>query len=373
MNKPYYIIEVANTHGGDIDYMMELIKQFQFIKENCGIKFQCFHFDTISLPDFRSYKIYQEFFFSEKQWKNIINVASKSKDIWIDVFDVYGLKIFQKNLNKIKGIKFQSSVLHNYEVLNNLSEIGMDNKKLIVNIAAKTIQEIKSILLKINEKIQPEEVYLEFGYQAFPTNLNDCGFSKIKLLKENFENKLVFADHVDGTSDNAIFLPAIASMLDIEIIEKHVMIRNKETKYDFNSSLDPFGFKKMVEKVNEYYNLFNEPFINKNELKYLEKTIMKPVLNKNLSKGSIPSIEKDIVFRRTQQLGLDISEIKDLLNKKFVLKNDLKKDKTLNPDDFKKARIGIAVVCRTKSSRLEKKALKKLENLVLLNIVLKMY
>ncbi len=334
MKKPYYIIEVANTHGGDIDYILELIKQFEFVNENCGIKFQCFHSDMISLPDFRSYKIYQEFFFSEEQWETIINEAYKTKDIWIDIFDVYGLKIFKNNFDKIKGIKFQSSVLNNYEVLNNLSEMRMLNKKLILNIAAKTIEEIKFILSEIKEKIEPEEIFLEFGYQAFPTKLSDCGLSKIKLLRENFNNKLVFADHVDGKSENAIYLPAIASMLEIEIIEKHVMVKSKETKYDFNSSLDPSGFKKMINKVNEYSNLFNEPFINKDELKYLEKTIMKPVLNKNLKKGSILSLEKDFIFRRTSQSGLNVFEIKNLIHKKMILGKDVHSGNTLKTQDI---------------------------------------
>ena len=48
MNKsPYYIIEVANTHGGNRQYLDDLIAQFSDLSGNFGIKFQAFSPDTI--------------------------------------------------------------------------------------------------------------------------------------------------------------------------------------------------------------------------------------------------------------------------------------------------------------------------------------
>ena len=49
---PYYIIEVANTHGGNRQYLDDLIAQFSDLTGNFGIKFQAFSPDTIATKDF---------------------------------------------------------------------------------------------------------------------------------------------------------------------------------------------------------------------------------------------------------------------------------------------------------------------------------
>ncbi|MCB0460967.1 MAG: hypothetical protein KDC74_13270, partial [Flavobacteriaceae bacterium] len=88
----YNILEVANTHGGNFEYMISLIDEFKEFDQNTGIKFQPFKYNEIALPDFSWYHVYKELFFSSEQWAKIISKASKHKDIWIDVFDIYSIK-----------------------------------------------------------------------------------------------------------------------------------------------------------------------------------------------------------------------------------------------------------------------------------------
>ncbi len=149
MKDPYFILEVANTHGGNPDYVLELIEVFSTFKQNCGIKFQAFHYDQISLKDFSAYADYKKLHISAKQWKNIIRTSSKTKDVWLDIFDNYGVGILTTNLNLIHGIKFQSSVLQNTEVLLALQQVDLSNKKVIINIAARSIDSIKNIVSDI--------------------------------------------------------------------------------------------------------------------------------------------------------------------------------------------------------------------------------
>ncbi|HUH18903.1 cytidylyltransferase domain-containing protein [Albibacterium sp.] len=363
MEKPYYIIELANSHGGDIDYINELIESFDDLKDGFGIKFQCFHPDLIALKDFRAYELYKELHFNSQVWKTLILKASKTKDIWLDIFDTYGVNIYMENIDIIYGVKFQASVLYNNEIIDALSKIGLTNKKLILNIAAQSIEDIDHIILSIKNKLKPETIFLEFGFQAYPTSLEDSGLSKIHKLKESFPYELVFADHTDGTTENAIWLPVVAYMMGARIIEKHVMLDTRETKYDHFSSLTPAGFRSLVKKVNTYAELNEKPFIIKPEIEYFEKTLMKPILKRDLKKGKIPSLQNDFIYRRSNQDGLNVKEINELITSQYILSKDVEAGKTLLKEDFKKAKIGIVVVCRMKSTRLPKKALLKIGNL----------
>lgn len=357
MNKPYFIIEAANCHGGNYQYISDLIKAMSIFKKGFGMKFQAFHPDLIATPDFPSYSLYQKLFFSKEKWAQLINLASKTKDIWLDIFDLYGVEVLKENHPNIHGIKFQSSVLDNYEVFKALGSVDLSKKKLILNVAAKELDEIKKILNRAENVIKPGEILLEFGYQAYPTSVEDSGISKIATIRKYFNNRIVFADHVDGTTDDALWLPVIAAVEGVDVIEKHVMLSGRKTDYDYFSSLTPERFKIMTQNVDIYTKLKEMPFINKKEKEYLSKTLMVPIFKQSKLKGSLIRLDDDFVYRRSGKKGLDINEIKKSLGHFNLLARDKTPGETLVTDDFRKAKIAVIIACRLKSTRLPKKAL----------------
>ena len=131
----YNILEVANSHGGDISYLYTLIEKYSIFdkKENFGIKFQPFKYDLMATENYSYYSLYKELFFSKKEWKNIIEKAFITKDIWLDIFDEYGLEILEENLDKVEGIKFQTSILDNLIIFKMLEKISTSNLKIILN------------------------------------------------------------------------------------------------------------------------------------------------------------------------------------------------------------------------------------------------
>jgi len=370
-NKIYYIIEVANTHGGDIDYLYDLIKEFEPLKNEFGIKFQPFKYDCIATQDYNGYELYQKLYFNPDQWENIIDKATKTKDVWLDLFDTYGVNIFKENISKIHGIKLQSSVLYNYEVFDSLIKLDMSDKLVILNIAAQDLNTIKEIINRFQTIMCPKEILLEFGYQGYPTLLEYSGISKIRILQEHFNNRLVFADHTDGTTDDAIDLPLFVSELGISIIEKHVMLDNKETNYDAYSSLTPNKYKQMVEKINNYHSLLDKDFINEKEQDYLDKTIMIPILKNNKQAGDLLSIKDDLCYRRSGKTGMNIKEIEEIIGQHFVLAKDKIIGDSLFQNDFRKATIATVIACRLKSTRLPKKALLKIGSLPSVELCIK--
>ena len=356
-NQPYILIELANTHGGELTYLHDLIRAFDSYQGSFGMKFQPLSPETLATPDFEWYKVYQELYFTPNQWKETLELAKETKDIWLDLFDAYGVQILRENLPNIHGIKFQSSVLFNTELMEMLSAIDLTHCRLIVNIAAQEIEQIKERISYVHETLQPKEIWVEIGFQSYPTELQDSGLSKIHTLRETLSNPIVFADHIDGTTDDALYLPLFALQQGVDVIEKHVMLADRETKYDHFSSVTPERFATMVEKIKTYQQAFTQPFINEREQNYLAKTLMIPVVKNHLNAGDLVHTQTDLFFRRSGKQGLSLPEIQATQKEFKVLKAGKQRYDTLQTSDFRPAKIGVIVACRMKSSRLKEKAI----------------
>jgi len=372
MIKIYNILEVANTHGGSVSYMLDLLDEFEeFNKSNgFGIKFQPFKYDQIATEDFEWYEVYQELYINEREWAKIFNKAYDTKDIWIDVFDLYGVLIIQKNLDKIHGLKLQTSILDNQEVYHALQATDISKLKLIINIAGRGKDDIKDIVSKY-EALNVEELLLEVGFQAYPTDLADSGLSKIKYLKDNYKYRVVFADHVDGESQEAVTLPLMASVLGADCIEKHIMHSALEAKYDGFSSVKCDTYKKIISNQNNFLPLMASEFINNAEIKYLDDSYQIPILKTKKTQSSIVNLDTDFVFRRSGLGGLNSKKINDLTSSFHVLKTSQEANKTLKKEDFRKANIAAIIACRLKSSRLPKKAILKIGDMTSIELCIK--
>lgn len=360
---PYLIVEIANTHGGDINYMNNLINEYSQYSKNTGIKFQPFKYDEIALEDFEWYPVYQTLFFDESQWKSIIANAKKTKDIWIDVFDNYSVKIIQENLKEIYGLKFQVSTLDNVVLFNNLKKLDLSDKIVIVNVASLDMDLIKYHTENIKAALKPKEMIIQLGFQDYPTEFLSSGLCKIDEVKKHFSNRLCFADHSEGTSEDAIDLPLAAYLKGCAIVEKHVMCSGEKAKYDHYSSVTPDAFAKLHAKLYKYSEALEQPFINDREINYLQKSYFKPCIGRNLKAGQLLSYAEDLQYKRSNEDGLNLPAIKKTQSSFHILKNDKTKNQMLKEEDFKKAKIATIIACRLKSSRLPKKALAKIGDL----------
>ena len=357
MDNTHLICEIANSHNGNYNRFLDTIKAFGKINyPSKGFKLQVFSASKISLKDFSWYKVYRKLYFSEVEWKNIIKKSSIYGKVWLDIFDVYGIKILKKNIKKIYGIKLQSSVLSNLEVLNQLTKINLKNKKIIINVSGYSIEEIRKIFL--HKIFSSENIIIQTGYQLYPTNKKFIYLNKIKSLKKVFPNyEFSFADHLDPIDSLSKYIPSYAKFIGYDYIEKHICLDRKNSIYDYQSAMEPQEFREMVNNIKEAKILLNKNFLSVEEKKYLRITKQIPILKKTIKKGTLIS-ENDLYFRRTSQSGLSLEKIKQLQSKFFILKKDLKKNQSIKKEYFRKSKIALIVGGRLKSSRLKKKAIR---------------
>lgn len=353
---PYLLCEVANVHGGDGKYLNKLILEYKKIPyQRKGIKFQVFKPDTIALPDFEWYPVYEELFFNENDWLSFIKDAETVGDVWIDVFDVYSIEILNKNIDSIKGIKLQASVLQNQEVFEALSQTDLFEKIIIINVSGFDVNQVALFVERFSNI--SKEIVLQIGYQSYPTEVADTGLQKISVLKAAFPNlKLCIADHADATSEFALRAPIYGVLLGCEYIEKHICLSRDISPYDKYSALEPEQIKLLCHEIDNAHKATIGRFIKKAESDYLNNSIQVPVLKRDVKAGELLSYA-DFVYRRTAQSGLSFDEIKAVQGKKCVLNKGRLANSTIKISDYSPAKIAVIVACRMKSTRLPKKAI----------------
>ena len=355
---PTLIFECANSHGGKFDLLISTINSFSKIEyPESHIKFQPLQADTISLSDFPFYDTYKELEFSNVQWWEIIDTAHKKyQGVWLDIFDIFGVKILNDNLKKITGIKLQASVLGNYEVISLLKNLCLVDKILMINISGYEISEIENILNQISV-INVRKLVFQIGFQSYPTEIEDTAFGKIKILKSEFPlYSICIADHMSAIDDMSEIIPLMGVAAGCHYVEKHICIDRKSAKYDYQSALEFNEFQLMASRLAVSPKIMEGRFISKSENTYLANSIQIPITIKQITKGTLIS-KSDVVYRRTGQDGIAYNEIMGQQKKYQILSSNVGEGKTLNKSNFKPARIGVIVACRMKSSRLKKKAI----------------
>jgi len=362
--KTYLLFEIANSCAGSVKSIQKLIDSLPKT-DNAGIKFQVYKYNEIALPDYEWYPVYKQTFINAENWKKIfVHAKKKGFDIWIDVFDLYSVEVLKNNLPSVAGIKLQSSVLNNLKVLNALSETIRGSKvKVMLNIAGRDLPNIKNLLKDIKSNYFNNEIILQAGFQGYPTDKEDLTVSKVQILKSEFPNITIsYADHVDGSSPLAFDIPVFAIIAGATHIEKHVCLDRKGTKYDFQSAIEPYECDLLIYKLNEAEKLLGTKFIPDKEANYLKTTIEKPIASIPLQAGDVINF-KNFDFKRTSQEGLTVAEIKEYTRKRYVLKNNIGHGKPITKGGLKKARIGVIIACRMKSTRLKRKAILPIQGL----------
>jgi N,N'-diacetyllegionaminate synthase len=355
---PHIILETANFHGGDVTQLRQAIVTFsQLDYPDKGIKFHAFKPENVVLPDFSWYPIVKNFFIAAHDWAELIGMAKeKGFHVWLDLFCVYGVEILKENLDNVKGIKLQPATLDNLEITAALEKLDLSSKELIINVAGLELSEIEGYINRF-ESFNLKKIILQMGFQDYPTRIEDSSLKKIDTLKVAFPGyELSYADHISGESGFAVNFPVFAYLKGCSYIEKHICSSRKDTEYDTSAALEYKETEILGREIQQVHRCMRTGFITANEKKYFDKSIQKPILKKGLNKGQLVA-GQDLLFRRTDRLGMNLKELKTLQQNFFILNREMQELDTLTFKDFKKPKIAAIVAVRMKSSRLKQKAI----------------
>ena len=292
-NRIYVIAEIANAHSGSIKKLKSLVeKTVKTVTD--AIKFQFHKVDELLVPNHPEYKLFKKLEIPDSEWKKVFTFLKKNNvKIFTDVFSVKRAK-FANNLG-CNAFKIHSSDTNNIDLL---EYVVSTKKPILLSCAGSKLNEIDNAINLI-KKTSNSQIILMHSFQAFPTKISQINLHRITSLRQRYHLPVGYMDHIDGNSELALYLPLLAIGLGSNIIEKHITLNRNLKEIDYQSSLNPDEFSRMIKILKKSFkSLGTGSFrFTPDELQYRKRFKKILVADKNLKKNYLIK-KSDVTLKR---------------------------------------------------------------------------
>lgn len=363
-DKLFIIAEIANAHTGSAEKLCKLVKKTIKTKPD-AIKFQLFKTEDLLVRDHPEFDLYRSLEIPDATWLEIFKAVKKNGiRIFVDVFSIERAEFANKA--GVDAFKVHSSDINNTKMLEYLSSIG---RPIMLSCSGCTLNEIDNAVNLLLKK-GGVQVILMHGFQGFPTKIEETNLKRMANFKSRYNLQVGFMDHTDGDSDLAMYLPLVAIGLGANIIEKHITLNRSLKEEDYQSSLNPDEFAKMVAMLRRAYQSLGTGSyeIQASELIYRKNMKKRLVASRNLEKDHI-IVRSDTALKRVYQEVPEIAEEQVIGS---TTKTAISEDSpfTLKNIEAKKNKIVAAIACRVESLRLFAKPLQRVDERTILDYII---
>lgn len=237
-NPVWIIAEVGINHGGDHDLCAEMISAAAMAGAD-AVKLQTVTPDISYHPDTASYETFKSATLTKLELTRLMEHAVSEKVVLFSTpGDIPALQMI-KSVG-MSAIKISSGLLTNTPLIREAARTGLP---LIMSTGMAYLNEIESALNAAYSCGAKELSILQCTslYPAPPESLN---LGAISVLRNHFHIPVGYSDHHDGD------LACIAAVaMGACIIEKHFTMDRSLPGADHSISLDPTGFKSMVNHI----------------------------------------------------------------------------------------------------------------------------
>lgn len=347
------IAEIAGGHMGKLSRCIQLIEAAGDAKAD-SIKFQFYNADELCTRNHEDYNLFKELEFSYSEWIEIFAKARRYK--MLIYADIFGNESFsQAHQLGIDGFKLHSADLDNSYLLQAVSNT---EKTIFLGVGGHKRVEIYQSIKKIKAWSPNSQIILMPGHQLFPTPVSEHSLNEIKWFSKAYKDlgiKVGCADHIDGDHPFAIGFPLAAIGAGAIVVEKHLTVHRKDKWEDYESALDAKQFKYFVSMVHNLNETGTFPVWTAGRQHYREKAIKNYIPTNSISQQEMIGLH-NVQFVRTKKYQNPIPS-ENLLDRPAV--ETLTKNQIICGSNIDQ-KIGILLNCRTASTRLPQKALKKI-------------
>lgn len=310
MRKTYIIAEIAWGHDGSKEQAIKLVQEARKSGAD-GISIHITDMHSYMVPYYGSgegkvsagrenlkiYKYLEEINISNQEWEEINKVAKREGlDLCVMPNDFASLEFSEEKLNPefyvISAASFVEEIF--------LREVAKKNKKTLFRIGGAYLGEIEKAI-NIFYQEENTNIILLHGFQNYPTKLEETNLALLSSLKNIFDVKVGLADHIDGGSDLAKIIPALALPYGATYIEKHITLDRSKKSEDFESALNPKDFSDMVRFLRATETAIGDSKLtqlSEATLKYRNVSRKRIVATKMIHRGEKLSKE-NIAFKRS--------------------------------------------------------------------------
>lgn len=330
-NDIYIIAEIANTHEGDPEKLLQLFELAASTGAD-AVKIQIFNSQCLLSKFHSKYSLLQSVEIETVHWQTILPTIGKTKnvDLIIETFDLPSF-LLAEQFGVADCYKIPTSDICNEALLTAAAKTG---KKILLGVGGATFDEIVNAV-EIFNHAQNDNIVLMHGFQNFPTKAEDVQLSRIAYLKANFKTIIGYADHVDAEfTEMARLLPAMAVAAGAQVIEKHITDDRSKKGVDYQSSLNPdefCDFVKLMKLLPEMMGNDGKWSLTSAETEYRQLMKKQAVAATDIVVHTILD-EQLLNYKRTDQAGLSPADIKPHIGKQF--KRSLKADEPIVLEDL---------------------------------------
>ncbi len=243
----YVIAEMACSHEGNPDLAKVIIDGAGKAGAS-AIQFQIWKLDEYASPSLPNYAVLQKLEMTPDAWRGLYVYAKKqypNMDIIACVSEASSLKLTEEM--GVAAYKIHAGDLTNPDFIKMVAKTG---KRIDLAVGASTAEEVRAAIGWIREAGK-SDIWLMYGYQNFPTRLDDVHLNHMLQLQEEFKVPVGYQDHSDANDRSAFTIPAAAVGIGIDIQEKHITHDRGKKGIDHEAALNPDEFAAFVRMCND--------------------------------------------------------------------------------------------------------------------------
>ncbi len=332
-NVTFTLTDMAWSHDGSIDTAKRIIEAAAEAKVD-AIKFHITSLEDYMIPNYGARKgavsagketqpvfdYLKKINLSQGVWKELFPYAKERGLIIIAMCNDFASLHFASELHP-DAYEVHASCLSDEDFVKGVAE---QKQPVFLGIGASTLGEIERAITWVNETGNVD-IALMYGFQSYPTQLQDMHLRFIQSLKQMFLLPVGFADHTDGGSEYALITPLVASAFGANIIEKHLTYDRSARGEDFESALNPTDLKRLVQLLRDTEKAFGSSAVrplSEAELKYRQVAKKRTVARRAIRKNE-KITKSNLAFKRSDE-GVFPEESRFLIGRRA--RNDIAKD-----------------------------------------------
>lgn len=236
----FVLAEVASAHEGSADQALKMLDA-AFRMGADGIKFQLFKADRLVVNRHPSRKDFEQIELTDKEWKKVLAQAKGSGvSLLAECFDLPSLELAIEA--EADAYKVHTTDMENKEFIRAVVAV---NKPVFFATGGVSEEALTDALSIVGDR----QLGLLFGFQTFPTPVEEIRFRELESLKTRYQVPVGFLDHTDGGTLFALMAPALSVTYGADLVEKHFTLDRSKKGFDYQSSLNPEDFHRMVEMI----------------------------------------------------------------------------------------------------------------------------